>query len=1037
MRKILILGVLSATFILTGCNTQRQEDEDKYSGGEFSKHIRTTEARTPEEERLGFKLPDGFEIELFASEPDIQKPMNITFDAKGRMWVTQSSEYPYPAAPGQGKDRITILEDTDHDGKADRFTDFTDTLSIPIGILPLNDGAIAYSIPNINRFADADSDGKADDYKKLYGPFQYNDTHGMVNNLVRGYDGWVHACHGYNVSTVAGADGDSIHMVYGNTFRFRTDGSRVEQTTYGRINPFGLAYDERGYLYSTDCHTSPLYQLIHGGDYSQWGKVPDIGFAPEMKPLEDEATALAGMAYYADVNFPEKYRSNFYIGDVVACRVYRNSASYQGSSPIGKKEADFVLSEDPWFRPVDIKLGPDGALYIADFYNSIIGHYEVPLDHPKRDKFRGRIWRITYKGKKNKPTDLTTASVESLVESLDKDNMPIRMAAADQLADRIGSAAVEPVKALLNQKEISARQYIHGLWVLQRLNSLSHNIIERSAAHSDPLVRIHTMRVLKEISDDIKIYYPIISNALEDKDPHVQRAAVELLQKYSDVTALESALSARHNIPDDDTHLLYTARLCLRNLLRNEQLFQQVIAKEWKQEDAAYLADVMVGVRSPESAAFMLDYISQYSLPKNNLLTAFQHIARFIPYEQLGDAINISMEKKGNDVDSEFEIFKGLQQGIAQRGAKENIQLVEWGQRLAESLLNKYPAGNPLKKSQSIISRQHFAVDLAGKYKVNTLESKIRAFVQDTTNLDIKDPDWDTFLKIRAILDLKTAAFTSLLKLSPEMHAELAISILQNKKMTSDFKKRVATVLGDFPGPSTTQVLASVDDVPSDLQATIVMSLASSSEGKSMIFKKVRKGEIFARTLIEPKVEERIMLGISPKQQKEFEELTANLEPVSKEKQALIYTMLTAYNASSKKPLSVSAGKNVFAQHCSTCHKIGDEGGTIGPNLDGVGEWGPQALAEKILDPNRNISEAFRNYTIKLKDGKVMTGLYRREEGELFIFADVMGKEFSVPKNTIAERKASKYTLMPDHFGKVLSQEDFNALLTYLTDQKN
>ncbi|MDQ3534007.1 MAG: c-type cytochrome, partial [Bacteroidota bacterium] len=130
-------------------------------------------------------------------------------------------------------------------------------------------------------------------------------------------------------------------------------------------------------------------------------------------------------------------------------------------------------------------------------------------------------------------------------------------------------------------------------------------------------------------------------------------------------------------------------------------------------------------------------------------------------------------------------------------------------------------------------------------------------------------------------------------------------------------------------------------------------------------------------------------------------------------------------------------GREVFVQNCSSCHKIGSEGGSIGPQLDGIGKWGPHALAEKVLDPNRNISENFRTYTIKLKDGKVITGLYRRDEGEVKIFADISGKEFSVPKNQIEEQKASKYTLMPDHFGEVLKGQEFNNLLAYLLSLKN
>ena len=342
-----------------------------------------------------------------------------------------------------------------------------------------------------------------------------------------------------------------------------------------------------------------------------------------------------------------------------------------------------------------------------------------------------------------------------------------------------------------------------------------------------------------------------------------------------------------------------------------------------------------------------------------------------------------------------------------------------------------------MKESNSILLRQKFAVELAGNYKVNTLESKLRSFVEDSTNLDIKDPDWDTFIKIRTALDLKTSAFRSLLKLAPEKNAGLAVSVLQNQEIPLEFRKRVATVLGDFPGPAVNKALGAVENAPSDLQAAIVMSLASSPEGKNTIFRKVRQGEIFPRTLIEPKVEERILLNITPKQQKEFNELTANLQSVSEEKQALVNTRLVGFDTASKEPPSVESGRKVFAQHCSACHKIGEEGGTIGPNLDGVGEWGARALAEKVLDPNRNISEAFRNYTIKLKDGKVMTALYRRDEGKVIIFANSSGEEFSIPKNEIAERKPSKYTLMPDHFGNVLSQEDFNALLTYLLNHKN
>jgi putative heme-binding domain-containing protein len=1018
MRKPLSLFLCAAIVLLASCKQKEETaEESHFAGTNFKEHIRSTEARTPEEERSGFKLPEGFEIQLYASEPDIGKPMNLNFDAKGRLWVTQSFEYPFPASPGKGKDRITILEDTDHDGKADRFTHFSDTLNIPIGLFPLDDGsAVAYSIPNVYRLYDTNGDGQADKTKKLLGPFQHRDTHGMVNNFIRGYDGWIHACHGFtNHSTVAGSDGDSITMVSGNTFRFLPDGSRVEHMTDGRINPFGLAYDERGYLYSTDCHTSPLYQLIRGADYTQWGKEERMGFAPDMKPLEKEATALAGIAYYADVLFPKAYQSNFYIGDVVASRVYRNSYTFKGSSPVGKLEEDFVLSEDPWFRPVSVKLGPDGALYIADFYNAIIGHYEVPLNHPKRDRIRGRIWRITYKGKDNKFQDLTTETQEALISDLDHDNLAMRLAAADQLVDRIGQAAVRNVTAIAKSKDASPRARIHALWVLQRLNALPTDLINASAADDDPLVRVHIMRILAERQLDENTYFGLVTTALQDEDPHVKRAATELLAKFPSMPSLEKALYQRGHVPDYDTHQLYTTRLVLRNLMRNTDLMAAVVAKQWNDEDTRRILDVLVDVPSPDAAVFLAKNIEKSDWEGDPLSRLYEHAARYIPQAQSQSLVTKSMNTKRDDVDLQYFVFKGIQRGIARRGGKETADLQRWGATLAKDILDKYGAGHE-KAPADVVSKQKFVADLAGKYKIRSLEPALLTFVGSSADIDVR-----------------LSALRSLLILDKDRHARLAGKVLQDT-VPSQFKTRVASMLGEFPGRSINNVLADVRKAPPDLQSAIVMSLAATPEGKNIIFRKVRNGDLLPRTLIEPKVEERIMLNISPKQKQEFTALTDKLEPVSKERQILIDTRLISFNAHSK-PVSVDSGKMVFTKNCSICHSIEHQGGAIGPQLDGVGKWGPRALAEKILDPNRNISGAFRNYTITLKDGKVMSGLFRRDEGEVTVFADITGKEFSVPKADIAEQKMSPYTLMPDSFGSVLSQDDFNALLTYLLNR--
>jgi putative heme-binding domain-containing protein len=1019
-RALILLVAFSFFFLLESCN-KTAADEDKYSGPLFRENIRSTDPLTAEEERLGFKLPPGFEIQLFASEPDIDKPINMTFDAKGRMWVTQSFEYPFPTSPGsKSTDRLTILEDTDHDGKADRFTEVSDTLNIPIGVLPVVDGVVAFSIPNLYKFTDTNGDGKPESETKVYGPFGYQDTHGMVSNFMRGYDGWVYACHGFtNYSSFAGTDRDSITLVSGNTFRFRLDGSRVEQMTFGQVNPFGLAYDEHGYVYSTDSHSSPLHQLIRGADYPHFGKPEIMAFGPDMKPLETESTALCGIAYYGDTKFPKEFQGNFFIGDAVSSRVHRYTWENKGSSPVGKSEIDLVQSADPWFRPVNVKLGPDGAIYIADFYNAIIGHYEVPLGHPKRDKQRGRIWRITYKGEHNDLTDLTTASVNDLLAALDADNITTRMAASDQLADRIGAPAVEYIQAIISDDEVSAspRKFIHALWILYRLNALNEEILKETIVHTSPLIRLHTLRILREWKADEASFYPEILKAANDTDPHVQRAAVESLMGYPDMRSVEAVLSVLGSTPAHDTHLIYTSRLALRNLLRNNPLMKQVAAKTWSKEDARFIAGTLVDVASPDAATFLATQLDNGLVAENKTQLAYQQVIRFIPEGQLDGVLQRAREKKNPDIELNAQVFRGIREGLAQRGgnAKEKI-MQPWGTEIAKGLLAKYPADYDSISNQ-IISRQNFAIQLAGDYNVRSLEPALKSFLEKKTNDN---------------MELKASALKSLLKLATDNSAvELAGIILADDCVSVAFKKRVATILGETPGPEVNKVLMSVKKAPADLEASIATALAGTPEGKDIVFNQVRNGSFTSRTLVDPHVEERILLNISAKQQQEYNSLIANVEPISTERQALIEERLKAFSAFTASTAQLDSGARLFNANCNACHQKYTTSG-IGPQLHGIGKRGADAIGEKIIDPNRNISEAFRNYSIKLKDGKVLTGLYRREQGAVVIFGDLNGKEFSVAKKDIAEQKPSRYTIMPDHFGTTLSQKEFNMLLAYL-----
>jgi putative heme-binding domain-containing protein len=325
-----------------------------------------------------------------------------------------------------------------------------------------------------------------------------------------------------------------------------------------------------------------------------------------------------------------------------------------------------------------------------------------------------------------------------------------------------------------------------------------------------------------------------------------------------------------------------------------------------------------------------------------------------------------------------------------------------------------------LKQEQidQLRDRTRFAMDLAGKYKLSALQAPLTAAAKDTS----------------MHMDIRIAALRALVKMNQQKNIAVVKSVFEAATTTDELRKRIMGFLSEFPGPVVNGLMAEIKTVPPDLQVLMATALAGSRNGIDILLEKVRKGELFPRTLIQPKVEERIMLNISLKQKATFAKLTEGLENIDKERQALIAGRITDFIAA--KP-SAAVGRTVFVRNCASCHSVGGEGGSIGPQLDGVGKWGHVALIEKVLDPNRNVSESFRNYTIKLKDGKTLSGLYRREEGALLVFADISGKEFTVAKSDIAQQSISKFTLMPDQFGTIIPPDDFNSLIAYLLTIKN
>ncbi|MFO0876484.1 MAG: c-type cytochrome [Gemmataceae bacterium] len=1008
-RLLLPLALLLALLMVPGATPQQ-----------FSPNVVETDPLTPEKEKAGFTVPPGFEVQLVAAEPDIAKPMNLAFDDQGRLWVTDTLEYPFPAKPGvKPRDTVKVLENFGPDGRARKITTFADGFNIPIGLLPLPGArpreALVFGIPSIFRVADTTGRGSADRRDVAYTTYGTRDTHGMTNAFLHNFDGWVYACHGFaNQSEVKGADGRPLVMQSGNTYRLRPDGSHLEQFTWGQVNPFGLTVDPLGYFYSSDCHSEPIYQLIRAGYYPSFGKPHDgLGFAPQMFTGYKGSTAVAGIAYYAADVYPAPYRGTAFVGDVMTNQVVQFRFTWEGASPRATQHV-LLDSKDRWFRPVDVKLGPDGALYVADFYNRIIGHYEVPLTHPGRDRHRGRIWRIVYTGKDNPGTparsDWTKATLADLTADLAHPNLVVRLTASHQLAKR-GGKEVEQAVQTVARDDRNGDARAAALWVLHRLGTLDEATLRDAATSKTEVARVHLQRILAEratvAAPELSAEADLAQAGLTDASPHVQRAAAEAVGLRRRPAHLRPLVELRLRVPAKDTHLLHTVRIALRNLLRNPATWAVVSAGNWSAPQADALADVVPGVHSPESAAFLLRHVQARagSLPRQGEFV--QYIARFGDEPTLTRLVAFARADQPNQLAHQAALFRAIERGIQERGRELNPELRTWGADLSRKLLGSVHHGEV-----------HLGIELTRVLRLEESQKQLAQLARTaTTPAALRGPALDALAAIDA-----------------NRHAPTLGAVLTDAALPIEAREQAARLLAQANRPLTrAQLVAAMPVAPARLQTSIASALAGHRDGAETLLQAVASGKASARLLQDRGVVVRLEATGLPQLRERLLKLTTGLPPADARLTGLIAERRRAFETG--KP-DAKRGLVLFEKHCAACHQVAGKGARIGPQLDGIGLRGLDRLLEDTLDPNRNVDEAFRTTRLVLHSGKTVEGLFLREEGAVLVLADAQGKEQRVASKEVESRHVSPLSPMPANLAEQVGAAEFADLLAYLLAQR-
>ena len=1172
-----------AFLAVVACAALALAAEDPFAAG-----VRTTEPLAPAEQQKTFKLPPGFEIQLIAAEPDLRKPMNMAFDASGRLWITESREYPFAAKPGEpSRDSIRIFSDFGPNGRAGKMTVFADGLNIPIGLYPFRSpssltnavtrGAkpaltwkcIAWSIPNIWLMEDTDGDGKADKREVLFGPLGWEkDTHGNQASFRRGLDGWIYATHGFNnTSTFKAKDGSSITINSGNTYRFRPDGSRVEQHTWGQVNPFGMCADPLGNFYTADCHSSPIYQLIRGGYYPSFGKPHDgLGYAPTVIQHSHGSTAIGGIVYLSDPGWPPEFRDNILVGNVMTSRLNRDQITFNGSSPKGKELADFLSTTDPWFRPVDMQFGPDGALYIADFYNRIIGHYEVPLTHPGRDRERGRLWRVVHRKDQlalPKGFNIVTASSDELISNLMSRNPTRHSLAMSELELRADARTIDTLKQ-------AARGLWHfglhhdrpglmtgALWVLHRRGVLDSETLLNAASDRDTAVRVHALRILSETPEWKPAAAAAVLKALQGADPFVQRAAAEALSLHPAAAHVTPLLTVLNAAPATDAHLVYVLRRALREQFRAPGAFANLGDKPLPEAEARAIADVAASVATPDAAAFLFRHIRSANEPTETLARHLRHIVRHAPVNELDAVTGFAREKFAGDLDLQTALFKSVQEGAAQRGSGLTPAALSWGGDLAGKLLastsegatwthapligaaekrspwafqerlcadgqkvqvmSSLPNGEPLtgtlrsatfslpaklsfylcghdgppdksaqkKNSARLRDAATQAVLREAAPPRNDVAQKITWNLADVAGkeafIEFTDGDtgtgfaWLAFgrfepalpqlvlnspiqlaqrqqagaelarvLKVKSAegelakllgntngdLEARGASARALLTLNSKAYLAGIGQLATNSATPPALRGMAALALAEVDLPEASALLiAPLREASRSPQLLLAAAMAGTPNGAERLLMAVEAKLISPQLILEKAVKERLTATAPARFAERFTKLTQGVTPSDGSRQKLIDQRRSAF-ATAKS--SAEAGAKVYTVACGACHRIGNEGGLVGPQLDGIANRGLERLLEDILDPNRNVDHAFRTTVFILKDGESVSGLFRREEGATIVYAIANGQEARVAKSDLKARRESDLSLMPANFDEALTPQAMNDLLAFL-----
>lgn len=952
----------------------------------------------PDAEQAAFVIPEGFELNLWASEPLLRKPVQMNWDAQGRLWVVSSSTYPQIKPGDDVVDQVVVLEDTDKDGKADKSTVFANDLHIPTAVMPADGGCYVANSTEVLFLKDTDGDGKADTREVVLSGFGTEDTHHLLHTFRFTPEGMLSFNQSIYIHSHVETPYGVRRLMGGGIWEFRPETKKLEIFCKGLWNPWGREFDRWGQSFVTDGAGSEGINYIFPG--AVFAASP--GAKRIITGLNPGQPKHCGLEIIEEPHFPDDWQGTFITCDFRGNRINRFQLTESGSGYVSKQLPDVLASTHRGFRPIDVRTGPDGALYIADWYNPIIQHGEVDFRDPRRDRTNGRIWRLTAKGRplSENPT-LSKMDTKRLLDELKSPRRWNQSFAKLELKNRVTNETQSALQAWAEGLKPESPNYWHDLleatWSHETINHPSSGLTNKLLSSPDHRIRAAALRILSNHLSDTPDAMKLLEKAIADEHPQVRLWAIGCLQLMGKPEAVEVALRTLDKPMDNNLDFL------LEQLCRDQaDMWLPVFLKgDLKlNENPKHLVYALKATGKSEALPPLLAALASGRLAPEDAAAVLAVAGDVAGPGQLDQLLALTADDK-------------LQ---AQRAGLLDA-LIKAGQRKVIPTTNPTEAISKLLGSNDVEISKRGAL-LAGLWKQETTRDQLAKWASQTDGAPalreaaVRGLTYLGGEPTRALFEQLTSAD------QPTLTRVLAINGISE----------MAPALGAKKAAEFLTTVKSADEAKPVIEAFI----------KNKTLPDLLAKELADKTIPEAAAVEGIRMVSTRGVKGGLEEALRKAGHIKQMDQPLTPEEMQALVARVKTEGDPARGELVYRRQqllCASCHAIGESGGLIGPNLVSIGGSAPvDYLIESLLEPSKKIKEGYHMTMITMKDGQIVAGAIAQDSGEDMVIRDAANQMHKVAKNQIAQKQISPVSMMPPGMTASLRQDEFIDLVRFLSE---